>query len=156
MKTEFIRQYNRSWLVYAKVVKAFDASAWLSMGRNEYTPGRLAFHMLQSIKFYLGDKEALVYGQGKPFDVDPWKMADEDVPTQEQVLALMDVMKAKTEQWLAGLDYSAKNTAFPWAGETMLGVVIFTLDHHLWHLGELSSLLNESKNGEIGDLYIVG
>ncbi len=155
MKTEFIRQYNRSWLVYAKVVKAFDAEPWLHVGRKGYNPGRLAFHMLQSVKFYLSDKEALLYGQGKPFDVDPWKMADEDVPTQEQILALMEVMKAKTEQWLTALDYSAKNIAFPWAGETILGVVIFTLDHHLWHLGELSALLNESKHGEIGDLYIV-
>ena len=65
MKTEFIRQYNRSWLVYAKVVKAFDAEAWLHAGRKGYNPGRLAFHMLQSVKFYLSDKDALLYGTGK-------------------------------------------------------------------------------------------
>jgi hypothetical protein len=52
------------------------------------------------------------------------------------------------------MDYSAKNTAFPWAGETRLGVVIFLLRHSLYHLGELSSLLNESKHGDAEDHYV--
>jgi len=63
-------------------------------------------------------------------------------------------MKGQTEKWLSGLDFGAENKAFPWAGETQLGVVIFLLRHNLFHIGELSSLLNESKAGAVEDHYV--
>ena len=63
-------------------------------------------------------------------------------------------MKEKTERWLSDLAYGAENKSFPWAGETQLGVVIFLLRHSLFHIGELSSLLNESKNGVVEDHYV--
>ena len=52
------------------------------------------------------------------------------------------------------MDYGAENKPFEWAGETKLGVVIFLLRHSLYHIGELSSLLNESKNGAVEDHYV--
>jgi hypothetical protein len=52
------------------------------------------------------------------------------------------------------MDFSSKNTSFDWAGETKLGVVIFSLRHTLYHLGELSSLLNESRDGDVEDVYV--
>ena len=55
---------------------------------------------------------------------------------------------------LTEMDYSSKNAAFPWAGETRLGIVIFLLRHSLYHPGELSSLLNESRNGDVEDNYV--
>ena len=46
------------------------------------------------------------------------------------------------------------NETFPWAGKTKLGVVIFLLRHTTYHLGELSSLLNESRDGNAEDNYV--
>jgi hypothetical protein len=52
------------------------------------------------------------------------------------------------------MDFGAENRSFDWAGETKLGVVIFLLRHNLYHIGELSSLLNESRNGEAEDHWV--
>jgi len=52
------------------------------------------------------------------------------------------------------MDYDAENLSFDWAGRTKLGVVIFLLRHNLYHIGELGSLLNESRNGEAEDNWI--
>jgi surface antigen len=63
-------------------------------------------------------------------------------------------LKVKTEEWLSEMDFSAENRSFDWAGKTKLGVVIFLLRHNLYHIGELSSLLNESRNGEAEDNWV--
>jgi hypothetical protein len=63
-------------------------------------------------------------------------------------------LQAKTEKWLSEMDFHAENRSFEWAGETKLGVVLFLLRHSVFHIGELSSLLNESKNGDAEDNYV--
>lgn len=60
----------------------------------------------------------------------------------------------KKEKWLTEVDYQAENKKFYWAGETQLGLVLFLLRHTLYHVGELSSLLNESKNGVADDNWV--
>ena len=52
------------------------------------------------------------------------------------------------------MDFGAQNTAFEWAGETRLGVALFLLRHSLYHIGELSGLLNESKDGDVEDHFV--
>jgi hypothetical protein len=81
-------------------------------------------------------------------------LAEKDLPSQDDILDCIQVLKARTEHWLSEMDFGAKNTAFVWAGESWLGVVIFLLRHTLFHLGELSALLNESKNGMVDDHYV--
>ena len=60
-------------------------------------------------------------------------------------------MQAKTEAWLSDMDFTAENRTFEWAGKTKLGVALFLLRHMLYHLGELGSMLNESKQGVAED-----
>lgn len=52
------------------------------------------------------------------------------------------------------MDFDSGNYSFKLAEETKLGVVLFSLRHTLFHLGELSSLLNEGKNGDIEDNFV--
>jgi hypothetical protein len=60
----------------------------------------------------------------------------------------------KTEIWLTEVDFQAENKKFHWAGKTNVGPVLFLLRHTLYHIGELSSLLNESKNGVADDNWV--
>jgi uncharacterized damage-inducible protein DinB len=48
----------------------------------------------------------------------------------------------------------ATNETFPWAGKTKTGLVLFLMRHSVYHLGELSSLLNESRMGNVEDNYV--
>lgn len=154
MKTEFIKQYAHTWRVLAGIVKDFDEDAWLHTGRGMILPVRLAFHVLKATAYYLEDSSTVVLAVGKPFDGN-WETAkEEDWPSQNDILAGIEVWQARTEQWLTEMDFNAENTTFPWAGETRGGVALFLLRHSLYHIGELNGLLEESKNGKATDNFV--
>ncbi|KAA3661535.1 MAG: hypothetical protein DWQ04_16185 [Chloroflexi bacterium] len=153
-KNEFIKQYAHTWRVFERLVKDFDTDAWLHAGRGANTSARMALHILQSAKYYLEDTSEIVFASGKSFE-SRWETAEvENLPSQNDIVICIHEMKERTEKWLTEMDYRTENKAFPWAGETKLGVVIFLLRHTLFHIGELSSLLNESKNGDVEDHYV--
>jgi hypothetical protein len=154
MEEEFIAQYAHSWRLFKRLVRDFDADAWLHAGRGAMKPARLSHHILGSTKYYIEDVEEMYYPSGKPFELDWVKCPDADLPSQADLLDAIETFAMKTARWLSELDYTASNETFPWAGETQMGVVIFLLKHSLYHLGELSALLNESKHGDVEDHYV--
>jgi uncharacterized damage-inducible protein DinB len=154
MKTEFIKQYEHTWRVFERIVKDFDNDAWLHTGRGAITPARLAFHILKGVKYYIEDPTTVLFASGKSFESDWETVKEEDLPSQDDILTCIDELKAKTEKWLSEMNLDSENRSFEWAGETRLGVVLFLLRHSLYHLGELSSLLNESRNGDVEDHYV--
>jgi hypothetical protein len=154
MKTEFIEQYAHTWRVFVEIVKDFDNDAWLHTGRGTITPARVAFHVLQGVKYYIQDSSTVLFASGKSFESNWETVPEKDLPSQGDVLACIDELKVKTEKWLSETDLNSENRSFEWAGETRLGVVLFLLRHSLYHIGELSSLLNESRNGNVGDNYV--
>lgn len=151
---EFIQQYGHTWRVYERIVNDFDAEAWLQTGRGVITPARLALHILLGTQYYLEDKTAFQFPSGKPFEIDWATIETDNLPSQNDILEFAREMMEKTEKWLLDLEYGAENKLFPWAGETQLGVAIFLLRHSQFHIGELSSLLNESKDGVVEDHYV--
>jgi len=153
-KADFIPQYAHTWRVFARLVKDFDAEPWFQTGRGSITPARLSWHILQSVKYYLAASAPLQFTSGKSFDGDWATVVESQLPSQADIVACVLAMQSQTKKWLVDLDESAPNAAFPWAGETQLGVAIFLLRHTLFHLGELSSLLNESKHGQVSDHYV--
>lgn len=154
MKTEFIAQYEHTWRVFERLVNDFDADGWVHTGRGCITPIRLSFHILQGVKYYTQDQSITCLDSGKAFDCD-WETAQVgDLPTQSEIVECIQALQGKTGQWLSAMDFAAANEAFPWAGKTNTGLALFLLRHSLWHIGELSSLLNESKNGAVEDHYV--
>jgi hypothetical protein len=117
-------------------------------------PARLAFHILKSTHYYIEIPSDIPLPSGRPFDVDWLEMDVSDLPLRSDILHALKVFRTKTGKWLSDMDLSARNTAFPWAGETKVGVVIFLLRHSLYHLGELNALLYESKGGKAEDNFI--
>jgi hypothetical protein len=154
MEAEFQKQYAHTWRVFERLVDDFDDAAWFKTGRRATRPARLSFHILKSAKYYLEDAAELRFASGKPFETDCEKVPDEALPSRADIIGCIKLFAAKTDRWLTETDFSAKNTAFPWAGESKAGVVIFLMRHSLYHLGELSSLLNESRNGDAEDNYV--
>ncbi len=154
MKTEFTRQYDHTWRLFERLVAAFDPLAWLHTGRGAIRPARLSLHILQAAKVYLRIPIPVGFASGKPFDCDWVLLQDEVLPSQPDILASAIELKELTRQWLAEMDFDRENSEFPWAGKTQLGVVLFLLHHNQFHLGELSSLLNESRAGDVEDHYV--
>jgi uncharacterized damage-inducible protein DinB len=154
MKTEFVEQYGHTWRVFERLVKGFDQDAWIHTGRGTTTPARIAFHILQAVRYYLEDSTTVLFASGKSFKGDSWAIVEEDLPSQNDILVCIGEFKVKTEKWLSEMDFGSKNESFEWAGETRLGVALFLLRHSIYHMGELSSLLNESRKGNAEDNYV--
>lgn len=154
MKTELIKQYEHSWGVLEGIVKDFDQAAWVHTGCGTTTPARTAFHILQGVKYYLQDSSTIIFASGKSFESNCGTVPDEELSSQNDILACIDELKAKTEAWLSKMDFHSENRSFTWAGKTQLGVAIFLLRHMLYHIGELSALLNESRQGVAEDNWV--
>ena len=151
MKAEIINQYAHTWRVFEEIVKDFDEQAWLDTGPGPNTPAGTAFHLLKGVKYYIEDSSALSLPSGISFECTPATMKKDELPSQSDIVAGIGELKVKTEKWLSEIDLSSENKSFPWAGATKLGVMLFLLRHTLYHIGELSVLLNESKNGVAED-----
>jgi hypothetical protein len=154
MNGELIAQYAHFWRVFERLVDDFDDVAWLHAGRKTGTPARLSFHILKSVKYYIEDASVTAFASGKAFDVDCGTAAEAELPSREDVVLCIREFARISEAWLAGMDLAAANEPFPWAGKTRGGVALFTLKHATYHLGELSMLLNESRNGETEDNFV--
>ena len=154
MQNEFVSQYSHTWRVFNRLVNDFDDEAWIHTGRNTTTPVRLSFHILKATKYYIEDQSETKFISGKAFNIDCATAEEDDLPSKNDILTSIDHLSKKTEKWLTKIDYFSTNETFPWAGKTKLGVVIFLLRHSIYHLGELSSLLNESRNGNVADNYV--
>lgn len=154
MQNEFVSQYAHTWRVFIRLVNDFDDESWLYTGRDATTPARLSFHILKSTKYYLGDLSEMKFISGKSFEINGQTAVEDELPSRDDILQGIVEFSRKTETWLSGLDYMSANDVFPWAGETKLALAIFLLRHSLYHLGELSCLLNESRNGNVEDNYV--
>jgi len=154
MKTEVIKQYAHTWRLFAGIVKDFGQDAWIHTGRGVLLPFRIAFHILKSTTYYLEDTSTVLLAAGKPFDGNWETLAEGDRPSQDEILAGIEVLQARTERWLSEMDFGAENRTFGWAGATKFGVALFLLRHTLYHIGELNALLEESKNGKAEDNFV--
>ncbi len=154
MNFELITQYAHIWRVFERLVNEFDDNSWIHTGRKATTPARLSFHILKATKYYIQDSSIVLFSSGKIFETKSESAVEDDLPSRNDVILCIKEFAKKTEKWLSGMDISSTNEAFEWAGKTKLGVVIFLMKHSVYHLGELSSLLNESKNGEVEDNYV--
>ncbi|HSQ38742.1 MAG TPA: hypothetical protein VLM78_01165, partial [Anaerolineales bacterium] len=141
MKTEVIKQYAHTWRTFAGIVRDFDGDAWLHTGRGIILPVRLTFHILKSTMYYIEDTSTVLLAAGKPLDGNWETIKEKDFPSQNDILAGIDALQAKTEQWLSDMDFDAENKTFGWAGATQFGVALFLLRHTLYHIGELNTLL---------------
>jgi hypothetical protein len=148
-----MRKFNQSWRLFSRIVGEFDEKSWRQTGRGQITPAGFSLHILQSSKYYLEDKSTMFFESGKAFDLKWDAVKKEDLPSQEDILACTRVFQQKVSDWVNQMELAAENKSFDWTGETNLGTVLFMLHHMVFHIGELSGLLNESKNGDVDDPY---
>ncbi len=153
-KQEILSQFDHGWRVFTRLVTEFNKSAWFEHGRGAITPARFCLHILQSFNFYMMSDEYLLLVSRKKLSSDPWEVEKKELPTQSEMLEMILYFKEKTITWINDLTLEEKNEDFEWTGETKFSVVIFVLRHFMYHLGEVSGLLNEVKNGDVDDIYV--
>ncbi len=138
LRAVLIGQFERSWRMVEEAVGAFSAEEWRTGEIDYLTPARLAYHILETAEFYSGETREN-FSWGHRFGCD-WEGAErEALPTQADVLAYLTEMRSRVEAWLAEVDLSAADAAFPWPGDTVLDRAVYLQRHTHHHIGELWS-----------------
>lgn len=132
----------------------FDPETWKISGYGLTTPDRLAFHILQSDKYYIGDNTPLKYSSGKEAAEASWTIDKKELPGQSDILYMTETISADTDHWLDLLDFDELNINYKWTGEKMGSVVLFLIRHSQYHLGEMSALLNQKLKGKAADHFV--
>lgn len=151
---ELKTKYAKTWRFFTRLVKDFNDDAWLHTGRRDYVPARLSLHILQSAAYYIQVSNLKPLSSGVPFTKDCWGLAENELPAREEVQNYIEYIKGATDTWLDQSNPGSENNSFEWTGNTNLAVILFSFQHTMFHLGELCSLLNESRNGDVEDHYI--
>jgi hypothetical protein len=152
IKDELLVQMDQSWMILREIVRDTGDDVWTHAGCGYVTPARTAFHILLGVEYYIG----YVSNLSKRFGKDWEKMPDESLPSQADILTGIGELRNAMVEWVEGLDLDAENPRFPWAGETMAGVLLFALRHTMYHIGELNALLYHHRGGDVEDYWMKG
>ena len=145
-------QMDQSFRMLDAQIDAFTDGEWLSLGCGHVTPARVALHTLLGVEYYIGHSSEV----GARFGERWASVESTELPSRDVVRAHAAEVKQAFGVWLNGLQLEADNTAFPWAGPTQFGVLLFLVRHTLYHIGELNALLYTCRGGDVDDMWMEG
>lgn len=141
-------QYKRCLHMFRRALEKFSDAEWRKGEQLDRRPAALAYHTLETIDFYTGERTADEFPWGERFGAD-WETDDPArLPSLEQIQTYLQEMDEKLARWLEEADFSGPETVFKWTGRTTLERGLYLLRHTQHHVGELSRELNfASKEG---------
>lgn len=154
MRKTLVNQYNHAWKMFYLIVSDLDKDSWLKTGCSYIIPARIAYHIIGGVNYYIDNEAKITLLSGKE-NTWNWENAPtEDLPTKDDIIDLIHVFKAKTDNWINNCAFEAENQKFGWTGINKISVVLFLLRHMEYHIGELNLLLHISKNGSANDNWV--
>ncbi len=131
-------QYQRALKMFMEAVMAFPADEWRKGDIDYLRPAGVAYHIVEAIDAYTGNQPVDKFQWGGRFNVD-WEDSDsERLPSQEQLIAYLDEIEDRLQEWFGNIDLLATETMFPWTGALILGRAIYCLRNIQHHVSELS------------------
>jgi hypothetical protein len=134
-------QFERGWKMIGRTIEQTPDDLWRTAGKGYLCPARLAYHIVETIDFYIYDGEQDQFGSRFGDWEEP---GPEELPSREEVLGYMREVRGTLNTWLGGYDDTAirgPNEAHPWCGDTILELALYVLRHTLHHHGEMNALL---------------
>lgn len=124
--------------MFREAIITFPADEWWKGDIDYLRPAGVAYYVIESIDFYIGNEPADKFSWGGRFNVD-WEDTDSNrLPDQEQLISYLDEVEDKLQEWFGNTDLLAAETVFPWAGSIILGRAIYILRNIHHHLSEMS------------------
>ena len=137
-----LQSWKRTTGLLADTIRGFTSETWTKGFSGFQMPAKVAYHTIECIDFYFKPKgSAFTWGSrfGKPY----WELADDEQPSQEDLLTWLSELEVRVEQHLAdvaddtlGEEYDptleAENNAVEW--------YIYALRHTVHHHGSLVAL----------------
>jgi hypothetical protein len=138
-----VENFSLTWLMLENALETIPDHHWATGENNYLIPARLMLHTIETIDFYT-NKSPNDYSHGHWFNLDTKKSSPDQLPDKNQLKKYLAVVKEKTESWLKVLDdedFLAQEIEFPWTGSSLLGRVLYLLEHCRQHIGELNAEL---------------
>jgi len=129
-----------------ETIGQFTDEAWVQVGVNRFqTPVMIANHIAETLAYFFRDDPDSEWDWGWPFR-DKWELAEQQLPSQRQVLEFLDTTMAHITAKLSVMDDSALSEPYSaaQADTTRLSRYIYAIRHTMHHHGALSLLALQS------------
>jgi hypothetical protein len=134
-------QFDRGWRMVGATVWETPEDVWRTGGRDYLCPARLAYHIAETVEFYLSEQDEFPFG--RRFGGDWEQLPPERLPSREQAAAYLAEVRRQATDWLVRHDDAAllgPNERHRWCGPTLLDLALYVLRHTLHHHGEMNAL----------------
>jgi hypothetical protein len=138
-----IENLSLTWEMYTEAIKTIPNTHWRTGDIDYLIPARLMLHAIETLDFY-SSKSPNGYTHGYRFNIDRKTALPKQLPGKDELQIYLNEVKEKTESWLTGLEddsFFSRETEFPWTGSTVLGRILYSLEHCRQHFGELNAEL---------------
>ena len=138
-----IENFSLTWEMYSEAIDSIPYEHWRTGEIDYLIPARLMLHAVETIDFY-SNKSPNDFKHGYRFKIDGKTASPNQLPSKDQLRTYLEEVRDKTESWLRGLsdeDFLSHESEFPWTGSTVLGRVLYLLEHCRQHFGELNAEL---------------
>ena len=131
------RQFSNAFDVLEAAIGSFRPPQWRDGSAPFNGPARAAAHVLQCAEFYTCEDKGIFTNLGKKV----WEMADEELPSQEQMGRYLAEVREKTSLWIDSI--GDEGLAARWRdGDCINGLnglerVAYALRHLQHHTGEV-------------------
>jgi hypothetical protein len=153
MKDLFVIQFTQFWRMFESVVSNFNSLTWKESGHGLTKPYLLAYHIIQSIKYYIDDKNDVVLLNGNILSHDIKLIDCGLLISQKEICAMVKDIQPKLEKWIQNVNLQEENTRCKWTGDKVESIILFIIRHSYFHFGEMNTLLNEYLDGKAPDYF---
>lgn len=138
VSSSVLEQFNRGLAMFREAVLAFPGHEW-KLGETDYLrPAGVAYHVVETLRFYAGDTPADRFNWGGRFGVDWESPESERLPSQQELIDYLDEVWPVAREWIAANDLTHAEILFPWTGPTLLSRMGYVLRHIQHHTAEMA------------------
>ena len=138
-----IENLSLTWEMYSEAINGIPNEHWKAGEIDYLIPSRLMLHAIETMDFYMSNSPN-DFRHGYRFKIDRKTASPHQLPDTSQLLTYLYEVKEKTESWLNSQEdeyFLSPESEFPWTGSTVLGRVLYLLEHSRQHFGELNAEL---------------
>ena len=138
-----IENLSLTWKMYKEAINNIPDEEWKTGEIDYLIPARQILHGIETLDYY-STTAPDIYTHGYRFNLDRQRAPAEQLPSKDQLFMYLDEVKEKMEAWINGLEdemFHSPEQMYPWTGSTLLGRVLYAIEHSRHHLGELNGEL---------------
>ena len=138
-----IENLSLTWQMYMEAINNIPDDEWKTGEIDYLIPARQILHGIETLDYYLTTAPD-VFVHDYRFNLDWYRASAEQLPNKTQLNTYLGEVKEKMETWIKSLDdemFHGPEKMFPWTGSSLLGRILYSIEHSRHHLGELNGEL---------------